>query len=106
MNQILINLFNGKGYGNVYVTDGEDMTMTITFTNAPSAVDLAIISTSGVFPRAGWRGSNGGDLMIIADVPTKLEHHLGVRNHEHLCPGDPEHVERPERGQPDARLPA
>lgn len=51
MNQILINLFNGKGYGNVYVTDGEDMTMTITFTNAPSAVDLAIISTSGVFPR-------------------------------------------------------
>ena len=51
MNQILINLFNGKGYGNVYVTDGEDMTMTITFTNAPSPVDLAIISTSGVFPR-------------------------------------------------------
>lgn len=51
MNQILINLFNGKGYGNVYVTDGENMTMTITFTNTPSAVDLAIISTSGVFPR-------------------------------------------------------
>lgn len=51
MNQILINLFSGKGYGNVYVTDGENMTMTITFTNLPSAVDLGIISTSGVFPR-------------------------------------------------------
>lgn len=51
MNQILINLFTGKGYGNVYVTDGEDMTMTITFTNPPSEVDLAIISQSGVFPR-------------------------------------------------------
>jgi hypothetical protein len=51
MNQILINLFAGRGYGNVYVTDEQDGTMTITFTNAPSAVDLAIISQSGVFPR-------------------------------------------------------
>lgn len=51
MNQILINLFSGKGYGNVYVTDGLNMTMTIVFTNTPSAVDLAIISQSGVFPR-------------------------------------------------------
>lgn len=50
MNQILINLF-GSEYGNVYVTDGEDMTMTITFSQAPSAVDYAIISQSGVFPR-------------------------------------------------------
>ena len=50
MNQILINLF-GSQYGNVYVTDGEDMSMTITFSEAPSAVDYAIISQSGVFPR-------------------------------------------------------
>ena len=51
MNQILINLFSGQGLGNVYVTDGLNMTMTITFTNAPSAVQLAIISQTGVFPR-------------------------------------------------------
>lgn len=51
MNQILINLFSGQGLGNVYVTDGLNMTMTVTFTNPPSAVQLGIISSSGVFPR-------------------------------------------------------
>lgn len=51
MNQILINLFGNSGYGNVYVVDSGGMAMEIVFTNAPSPVDLAIISQSGVFPR-------------------------------------------------------
>lgn len=49
INQILINLFGD--YGNCYVTDGEDMTMTFTFGSTLSAVDFAIVSQSGVLPR-------------------------------------------------------
>lgn len=49
INQILINLFSS--YGNCYVTDGEDMTMTYTFGATLSPVDYAIVSQSGVLPR-------------------------------------------------------
>lgn len=49
INQILINLFGA--YGNCYVTDGEDMTMTYTFGSALTPVDFAIVSQSGVLPR-------------------------------------------------------
>lgn len=49
INQILINLFSQ--YGNCYVTDGGDMTMTYTFGDTLSPVDFAIISQSGVLPR-------------------------------------------------------
>ena len=49
INQILINLFSE--YGNCYVTDGEDMTMTYTFGSTLSLVDFAIVSQSGVLPR-------------------------------------------------------
>ncbi len=49
INQILINLFTP--YGNCYVTDGGDMTMTYTFGSALSQVDFAIVSQSGVLPR-------------------------------------------------------
>lgn len=49
INQILINLF--PGYGNCYVTDGLDMTMTYTFGATLSAVDYAIVTQSGVLPR-------------------------------------------------------
>ena len=49
VNQILINLFGE--YGNCYVTDGGDMTMTYTFGSALSPVDFAIVSQSGVLPR-------------------------------------------------------
>lgn len=49
INQILINLFGT--YGNCYVTDGGDMTMTYTFGSALSSVDFAIVSQSGVLPR-------------------------------------------------------
>lgn len=49
INQILINLFGD--YGNCYVTDGQDMTMTYTFGSTLSPVDFAIVSQSGVLPR-------------------------------------------------------
>jgi hypothetical protein len=49
INQILINLFSA--YGNCYVTDGGDMTMTYTFGATLSQVDFAIVSQSGVLPR-------------------------------------------------------
>lgn len=49
INQILINLFGD--YGNCYVTDGGDMTMTYTFGSTLSPVDFAIVSQSGVLPR-------------------------------------------------------
>jgi hypothetical protein len=49
INQILINLFSD--YGNCYVTDGNDMTMTYTFGGSLSVVDFAIVSQSGVLPR-------------------------------------------------------
>ena len=49
INQILINLF--PNYGNVYVTDGLDMTMTYTFDLAPNTIDLAIVTSSGVLPK-------------------------------------------------------
>lgn len=49
INQILINLFSD--YGNCYVTDGEDMTMTYTFSSSLSPVDFAIVAQSGVLPR-------------------------------------------------------
>lgn len=49
INQILINLFSE--YGNCYVTDGGDMTMTYTFGAALSPVDFAIVAQSGVLPR-------------------------------------------------------
>lgn len=48
INQILLALFPGLGG---YVTDGENMSMTYTFSVAPSAVQLAIISQSGVLPK-------------------------------------------------------
>lgn len=49
INQILINLFSD--YGNCYVTDGENMTMTYTFASTLSPVDFAIVAQSGVLPR-------------------------------------------------------
>lgn len=56
INQILINLFiapvSGRT-GNVYVTDGEDMTMTYTFDITPplTQIEYSIVSQSGVLPR-------------------------------------------------------
>lgn len=49
INQILLNLFPGRG--NCYVTDGGNMTMTYTFLFALSAVELAILAQSGVLPK-------------------------------------------------------
>jgi hypothetical protein len=49
INQILINLFGN--YGNCYVTDGGNMTMTYTFGATLSVVDFAIVAQSGVLPR-------------------------------------------------------
>lgn len=49
INQLLLNLF--PGLGNVYVTDGLDMTMTYTFTFALTDVQLAIVQNSGVLPK-------------------------------------------------------
>ena len=49
INRILMLLFNE--YGNCFVTDGGDMTMTYTFGSQLSVIDFAIISQSGVLPR-------------------------------------------------------
>lgn len=49
INAILLFLF--PGLGNCYVTDGENMTMTYTFTFALSPVQLAIVFQSGVLPK-------------------------------------------------------
>lgn len=49
INAILMALF--PDYGNVYVIDGEDMTMQYYFSAAPNAVDYAIATQSGVLPK-------------------------------------------------------
>lgn len=49
INQLLINLFPGRG--NVYVTDGGDMTMTYTLTFEPTPMEAAIIEQSGILPK-------------------------------------------------------
>jgi hypothetical protein len=49
LNQILINLFPARG--NAFVTDGLNMTMTYTFKFQLTAVELAIVSQSGVLPK-------------------------------------------------------
>jgi hypothetical protein len=55
INQILINLFGAAGplpiAGNSYCTDGEDQTMTYTFSSGLSPLQAAIIYQSGVLPR-------------------------------------------------------
>lgn len=48
INQILLRLFPGRG--NCFVTDGLDMTMTYKFLFKLSAVELAILSQTGVLP--------------------------------------------------------
>lgn len=49
INQILVNLFRGRG--NAYVTDGNNMTMTYTFNFILTSVELAIVEQSGVLPK-------------------------------------------------------
>ncbi|WP_374413308.1 DUF2612 domain-containing protein [Novosphingobium colocasiae] len=49
INAILMALF--PGYGNVYVRDNGDMTITYVFGAALSKVDYAIVSQSGVLPK-------------------------------------------------------
>lgn len=49
INRILALLFGQ--YGNCYVTDGGNMTMTFTFGDALAPVDLAIVSQSGILPK-------------------------------------------------------
>lgn len=49
INQILLNLFPGRG--NAYVTDGENMTMTYTFAFGLTEVEAAIITQSGALPK-------------------------------------------------------
>ena len=49
INAILMTLFGSSG--NVYVTDGENLTMTYTFSYVPSPVNQAIVEQSGAIPR-------------------------------------------------------
>lgn len=49
INAILLALFPGRG--DVYVTDGEDMTMTYTFAFPLSQVEAAIVAQSGALPK-------------------------------------------------------
>lgn len=49
INQILLNLFPGRG--DCYATDGENMTMTYTFQFLLTAVEAAIVGQSGVLPK-------------------------------------------------------
>lgn len=48
LNSLLLSLF--PGLGDCYVTDGENMTMTYTFTFSLTPVQLAIVESSGVLP--------------------------------------------------------
>ncbi|CAN7372981.1 DUF2612 domain-containing protein [Bradyrhizobium sp. LjRoot220] len=50
INQILLNLFPGRG--NCYVVDNLDMTMVYKFDFIMTAVELAIVGQSGVLPRS------------------------------------------------------
>jgi hypothetical protein len=49
INQILLNLFPGRG--NCYVVDGSNMTMTYYFTFLLTPVESAIVSQSGILPK-------------------------------------------------------
>lgn len=49
INQLLLNLFPGRG--NCYVTDGLNMTMTYTFAFVLTSVEAAIVTQSGVLPK-------------------------------------------------------
>lgn len=49
LNRLLLTLFPNRG--NCYVTDGLDMTMTYTFEFTLTAVELSIVTNSGVLPR-------------------------------------------------------
>jgi hypothetical protein len=49
INQILLNLFPGRG--NCYVADGLDMSMTYTFAFKLTAVELAVLQQSGALPK-------------------------------------------------------
>lgn len=47
-NQILLNLFPGRG--DIYVTDGENMTMTVHSTFVLAPFEIAILTTANVLP--------------------------------------------------------
>jgi len=49
INAVLMQLF--PEYGNVFVRDNADMTMTFVFSAAPSKIDYAIVTQSGVLPK-------------------------------------------------------
>ena len=49
INSIMMALF--PDYGNVYVRDNADMTMTFVFGAVPSTIDYAIVTQSGVIPK-------------------------------------------------------
>jgi hypothetical protein len=49
INSVLLALFPGRG--RCYVTDGENMTMTYTFEFLLTAVEVAIVSSSGILPK-------------------------------------------------------
>lgn len=49
INQLLLNLFPGRG--NCYVADGENMTLTYTFAFHLSSTELAILGQTGVLPK-------------------------------------------------------
>jgi hypothetical protein len=49
INKVLLTLFPGRG--NCFVTDGQNMTMTYTFSFALTTTELAILGQSGVLPK-------------------------------------------------------
>jgi hypothetical protein len=55
INQIMVDIFGAAGpfpvAGNSYCTDGNDMTMTYTFGDTLTPLQLAIVEQSGVLPR-------------------------------------------------------
>lgn len=67
INQILINLFGTNSLmpigGNSYCTDGNNMTMTYTFSSLLSPVQAAIVFQSGVLPRPA------GALSSVVELP-------------------------------------
>lgn len=65
LNQLLQNLFPGRGQ--CYVLDGLDMSMQVVFEFSLTAVEFAILTTSGAFPHPGGVKFS---IVVIPDTTT------------------------------------
>lgn len=72
INQILLNLFPGRG--NCFVTDGQNMSMTYTFAFAPilTPLEFAIVSQSGALPKPVGVSVSVSQITILAALTDDL----------------------------------